>query len=69
MDIETKVAVLEERLTNYMDETTKLLGAIKTSQDEARAEMIKYKGFMGGVTFIISAIFTIIMLLKEKIFG
>ncbi len=68
-ELAAKLAVLEERLGNHIEDTTELLRAIKDSQDGMKAEMARYKGFMGGVTFVVSALFTVLMLLKEKVFG
>jgi len=68
-DILQRLAVLEERVNNNIAETNNLLTGIKTAMEEAKADLLRYKGFMGGVTFIISAIFTVLMLLKERILG
>lgn len=69
MNIEERLAVMEERLTNHIKEEEEHWDAARTTLDEIKSEMAKYKGFMGGVTFVVSAIFTVLMLVKDKVFG
>lgn len=69
MDTDERLAVVEERLMNHINETEGHWKAAQEALDEIKADLAKYRGFVGGVTFVVSALFTVLMLVKEKIFG
>ena len=68
-DVWAKLAVLEERLGNHIVDEERLLNDLKTAIDQMQSDLSRYKGFIGGVAFIVSSIFTVLMLVKERIFG
>ena len=67
--VEAKLARMEERLANHIVDEEKLLAALQESVDGMKSDLTRYKGFIGGVTFIISALFTVLTLVKERILG
>ena len=53
-EIAARLAVIEERLKGLED---------------MKEDFQKFKGFAGGVIFVVSSLFTILMLVKERLFG
>lgn len=53
-DVAARLAVLEERMKGL---------------ENMKEDFQKFKGFVGGVVFIISSLFTVLMLVKERLFG
>ena len=59
-----RIAVLEAEMKAVKDDQEKILKSL----DEIHSEMVRYKGFLGGVAFIASGIGIFFTLFKEWIF-
>lgn len=71
-----EIAVLRERIDNTLQRLEHLALEMKKDRDEfrlsvdaLRAEIGRYKGFVGGVTFVLSSIVTLALLAKGWLFG
>lgn len=64
-DLHERVAVLETRV----EDSLVLQGRILSELKGIHGELTKYKGFIGGVLFVISGIITLLLLLKGWLFG
>ena len=60
-----RVAVLEEQQRQQAESNAKILGEIR----EIRSELTRYKGFIGGVSFVFSCIVVFLSIFKGWIFG
>lgn len=69
MEILQRLSTIEERLHNHIQAGDESRALIQVTLNELKEDLTRYKGFAGGVAFVISAIFTVLMLVKEKIFS
>lgn len=58
-----RIAVLESEVKTLKEEQDKILACVR----EIHAEMIRYKGFLGGVAFLASGIGVFLAIFKEWI--
>ena len=58
-----RIAVLEQRVCTLKDE----LDDIQVKLDNILAEMTRYKGFIGGVTFIVSGAYVAWQLIGDHL--
>lgn len=59
-----RIAVLEAEVRSLKDEQDKILSCVQN----IHAEMVRYKGFLGGVAFIASGIGIFLTIFKDWIF-
>ena len=71
-----EIAVLRERIDNTLQRLEHLAVEMKKDREEfrlsvdaLRAEIGRYKGFVGGVAFVFSSIMAAAMLAKGWLFG
>lgn len=71
-----ELAVLRERIANTLSRLEDLANEMKKDREEfrlsvdaLRAEIGRYKGFVGGVAFVMSGIVAAAMLAKGWLFG
>lgn len=58
-----RIVVLEVEMKELMDDNKQILATLK----EMQGELTKYKGFLGGVTFVGSCLLVTVTLLKDVI--
>lgn len=58
-----RIAVLEAEVKALKEEQDKVLAVVQ----EIHSEMIRYKGFLGGIAFLTSGVIVFITLFKEWI--
>lgn len=62
-EIDERIAVLESRLNRVHDDHDEIMKKLDSISDE----MTKYKGFLGGVAFIVSSLLVAITFAKDWI--
>lgn len=60
-----RLVVVEQEIKNLKDTNEAILDELKA----INVSINKYKGFMGGVVFIISGLWGLFILFKDQIFG
>lgn len=75
-DTREKLATLEERIGNTLKRLETVADEMKTDRAEfhsavadLKSEITRYKGFVGGIAFILSGVVTAIGLFKGWAFG
>ena len=65
--MENEAGHTEELLRSYIEETKKYREANNAKLDALQAEITRYKGFIGGVLFLLSAVWGAIAVFKNWI--